>query len=404
MLSAFTRDRSVANALRFVAAFAVIAVYWPGVSGAGTSPRWALLAFIIAPTLFLAPRQRISILHLIGATLVAYALLTLAWSPDRIDAVDALLKLFILAAGFCLGALCETMTPVYRGAAAGVAISSAIVIAQAFGIFQFADLSPGDPTGLFVNRLLLAEVAALVGVALLASRLWLWLPLTLPALIVPLERGPILAFAVAGAVSLWRSSKIAALLLLLGGIGLIGAITLAPSLRQTSVDSFTPTETAMQRTVIWRETARALNIAGHGFGSYRELAPQPFPAAKLDHAHNEFLEVAFEAGFVGIALFVLFWSLTLWTWPSSVETAIIVALMVEACFAFPLHEPVTAALGLLCAGHRTRSLPRAVDALAVGRALLRRRLVPREGHLGLGRGLDQGRGSLSVRSSLSRSD
>jgi hypothetical protein len=286
----------------------------------------------------------------------------------------------------------------------GLGLSSAIVIAQAFGIFQFADLSPGDPTGLFVNRLLLAEVAALVSVALVASRLWLWLPLALPSLLIPLERGPILAFVVASAVALWRRSKIAALTLLLGGIGLIGAITLAPSLRQTSADSFTPTETAIQRTVIWRETARALNIAGHGFGSYRELAPQPFPAAKLDHAHNEFLEVAFETGLVGIALFVVFWLLILWTWPPSAETVIIVALMVEACFAFPLHEPVTAALGLLCAGHCARALPRAVDAFALGGTLLRRWLAPREGHLGLGRGLDQGRGSLSVRSSLSRSD
>jgi O-antigen ligase len=401
VLNVFTNGRGALDALRFLSAFAVVAAYWPGISGAGTSPRWGLLAFVAAPALFVGPRLRVTALHLIGAAFVTWALLTLTWSTAILDGIDAALKLAILACVFCLGGECDDLRPLYRGAALGMGVSSCLAVLQVFAHVQFADLPPDFAVGLFVNRLILAEAAALIAVALLASRLWLWLPLVLPALILPLERGPVLAFSVAGAVSLWCSSRLAAAVLVMAGTVFVGAVSLGVAPTQTAGQGVDRATSAMQRPAMWQSTAGAIDLKGHGLGSFRAAAPQPLDGLRLDHAHNEVLEAAFETGIVGAMLFAVFWASALWAAPRSAEAAVLIALLLEACLAFPLHEPVTGALGLLCAGRCARDLPRAVDAFAACGIFLRRwlascgRLLARDGRA------DSSRRPVPIRSSLS---
>lgn len=401
MLTVITKGRGAIDALRFLAAFAVMTAYWPGISGAGTSPRWALLAFLLAPILFVGPRIKITALHVIGMAFVAWAFLTVARSDVPLDAVDAGLKLVILACAFCVGGQIANPAPLYCGAALGMGISSIIAVAQISGYWQFADLPHAVSAGLFVNRLMLAEAAALIGIALLASRMWCWLSLVLPALILPLERAPVLAFSIVGAVSLWKMSRLCSIGLLVAGFGFVAAISLGLAPTQEITQGADRMASAMQRPAIWRTAIGALDAKGHGLGSFRAAAPQRLPGLTLDHAHNEFIEMAFETGGVGAMLFAAFWLATLWAAPRSIEAAIVFVLLMEACFAFPFHEPITGAMGALCAGHCSRALPRAVDALAHRRALLRERLEQRRRRLAFARGADIRPGYLPIRSSLS---
>jgi O-antigen ligase len=66
-------------------------------------------------------------------------------------------------------------------------------------------------------------------------------------------------------------------------------------------------DTLTGRTVLWALTVRQLLngpwIRGFGFLAFRDIGPTPWHGAlKISHAHNEFLQVWFNFGLVGVAL------------------------------------------------------------------------------------------------------
>lgn len=385
----------------FLFGFALLTVYWPGISGAATSPRWALATMVVACVLFMGDRIKVTLVHVVGIAFVAWAAASFMWTAAPLDTIGALCKLAVLAGAFCVGAQMSDLRPLYAGSALGVAISSIVAIVQWCGYVPVPDLAPGNAAGLFVNRLILAETAALVGVAILASRMWWWLPGVLPSLLLPGERAPVLAFGLAGGLALWRTSRLAAVALAIASVAFIGAITGQSSDR---------VESAQQRIELVQSTSSHISAIGQGFGSYREAAPQPIAGIKVDHAHNELLEIAFEIGWIGALLLVVLAVSALFAAGAadiadgnlfSAATVVVFALMMESVFAFPLHEPATGFLGLLCAGHCIRALPGARVALADGGIRLCRWLASCRRLLALDAKPQRRRNPLSVRSPLS---
>src|SRR5580698_8856828 len=105
-----------------VIAFLVSAMYWPGVSGAATSSRWAVLA--IVP--WLLREQELTAAHWFGAAFLGWSILTLAWHPAPLDGINAICLLLILTACFLLGNQLSSLRLIIIGAALGITMSSAV--------------------------------------------------------------------------------------------------------------------------------------------------------------------------------------------------------------------------------------------------------------------------------------
>jgi len=328
--------------------------YWPGISGAATTPRWDVAA-LLTIVLFAAPRIRLTAAHCVGVALVGWLLLTLTWSEGRLDGVDAAFKLIIIAVAFAVGGLIEDVKSLFAGAAVGITVSSGIAIAQVYGwqgLPSYADL----PSGLFYNADRLASAAALVFVGAVALRLWRFIPGVLPALILPQSRGALLASAAGVGVLCWNIPGFRWRLLLV-----IPVAVAAYAFVHRGVDTG-----ITERLAIWRDTFDALNWMGHGLGAFWTTFPSHafhFGDALLrshpDHPHNEWLWLAYEGGVVAVALAAVFAGLL---WRASIEPVrgVLVALFVLSLFAMPFHDPATAVIGSLVAGYLvgTRALLR----------------------------------------------
>ena len=324
-------------------AFLTSALFWPGVAGAATVPRWAVIALVVP---VLLKDQRLTAAHAAGALFLIWAALSMAWNPATLDGIGALLVLAMLAACFCLGNQLIDLRKVYIGAALGVTVSSVVAIFQWFGFHQVA--SWGGPGGLFVNGAFMAETAALVLVVLVSERLWWLIPGVLPALLLPDARDAVLAVATATVVALRRSRFI----WLLVAVVPIAAYFYVTAKGYGSIN---------ERLEIWHSTLDGVTLFGHGIGSFWSLYPaydlRPVaPIALLntpEYAHNEFLTVAFELGIIGLLLFCGL-CVTL-AGPLDTARLVLIALFVESCFDFPLHLPATAFLGMVVAGHAVRN-------------------------------------------------
>lgn len=326
-----------------VLSFVIAVAYWPGVSGASTSPRW-IIAAILFPAILFCRHDRIplTISGLLGLLFVGWSLASVGWSEHPVDTIGAGWQFLVLVSAFCVGATTTSMRPIYIGAALGLLISDGFAVAQFSG--WVGPLQANVPAGLFVNRNFFAEISALIAVALISERLWLLVPVTLPGLFLTGARGALLGLAAALTAILWRRSRWLTLALVVTAVGLLVAL----SLTGNKID------TAHDRIDIWRSTIAVLNWHGYGLGSFYESAPRiSWIPYRFDHAYNEFLEAWFETGFVGFALMIAFWTSLLFG-AAKTERLIVICLMVEACFEFPFHLPGTALLGCVVAGHLAR--------------------------------------------------
>lgn len=331
--------------------FFATALFWPGIPGAATTPRWTLL-FLVVPWL-IRGEWIASPAHVCGSAFIAVAALSFLWTASPLDTIGALFVVLAWVGLFLLGSQTKDLRPFITGAGLGLWLSSAVAVAQWFG-WQGVPQVPGYPAGLFVNGNYMAEAAALVLVAALAGRIWWLIPGMIPALLLPNARGAALAVTVALVVYFWRRAPAIALGALVGiigaGIWLFGH----------------PTEGLTERLQIWQSTWNGLTLLGHGMGSFWSVYPafdiRFDPSALPDHAHNEFLHIAFELGVAGLLAALAFCLALAWG-PINTARLVLVALFVESCFAFPLHLPATAAIGFIVAGHAVRSgyLVRAFD-------------------------------------------
>lgn len=347
-------------------AFLLTVTFVPWFADAATLPRWALLS-VGVPILLLNAPIRPTIAHLLGGLVIAWAALSLCWTPLIYDGLNELWKLTLMGGLFCLGANLPSLRPVLIGLGLGFAVNSGFSIAQEFGWEGVSQAVV--PGGLFSNHNLLAYAAAPVLVGLLLERLWLLAALTAPSVFVigsfgTTARGPLVVLAVAAAGWLWTRHRLASALLVFVMIDcLIWSLLFGGHGDQS------------QRLAIWADTSDGLTWVGRGAGSFYYAFPEH--AARYStlfsrpaQAHNDYLQLLFELGPIGLLLAGTF-ALTL-IGEACTERTVLLCIAMEAAIDFPLHLPTTAFLGSLAAGCLCGVRHFLRHDLPAGRDLLRR--------------------------------
>lgn len=315
-------------------AFALAVAYVPGWMSAAAAPRWILLALTLPVALMGAMRPPLRPAHWLGLAWLAWAGLTVAWSPVKTYALGEFWHLFMLACVFWLAGSLRSLSPALVGAALGMWVNAGVALAQLAWPSWMIQAAP--PAGLFLNRNMMGEAAGLtLGACLLYARPWLAAG---PALALALSgcRGAWLGVALAGLYVLWLFRPWKAMLC--AGLGLLAALA-AQQMHLWTLSSIS------ERLGLWHDTIRVLSLTGAGIGSFYTLFPvfNTFTDAwdaRPVYPHNEFLGVAFEQGILGLGLFAAF-AASIWHCASPACRAILLAFACMAFFEFPLHMPFT---------------------------------------------------------------
>jgi hypothetical protein len=316
---------------------AVALCYVPGITGASIATQWPLLSILLPLALW---RSGVfTVFHAIGVLFLAFAALQTYGSSMPYDAVFGFWLLCIMGLSFWLGSTLDDVRGLYKGLAAGVSVSSAVAVFQWFGWQGLPLWNPMYPAGIFYNNVAFGAITALVIVALVSERLWLWTLPLIPGLLVCQSRGALLGLAVGIAAVYVRR------LWVFGLVALAGLFLLLQPLGKSDAE----------RMLIWETLYSLLTPTGYGPGSlFAILLPRPngswfFP----EYAHNDALQLVFEHGFGALLpLFIFGYVLTR---TAEREWPVIVAFSCFACFYFPLWTPVTSFLGLVVAGRIVRS-------------------------------------------------
>lgn len=355
--------------------FLLIALYMPNWAGAATAPRWILLSLITVPWLiFLVQNERLQ--PKTGSILLSifmiWAAISGLWTPDKFEFLFIYWH-YILVFTLFLVATCYPDTENFMiGLGWGMAVNCIVTLIQFPSFYPF--LTRTDIAGLFVNKNMSAEAAALVFVGLIGYRRY---ALAVPSGVVLAlvhARGPLLAVGVAGLLWVWERSRMAAAALAL----CTGAALVVFLLSGAHGDS------AGDRIRTWADTWNAVTFFGHGTGSFYHLFPvyqvstSPL-ALRFDHPHNDLLQILFENGWPGLVVFAVFLLFTL-RGAGGPERAVLTAFLVEGCFAFPLYLPATQAVFAVAAGCLVGLRTSLRDDFVLVRDRLRRRALGRARH------------------------
>lgn len=353
-------------------AFGTTVAFWPGVYGPATAPRWMLLTVALPLLLlFTRPAPEVTWPHRLGLALLAWAALTMLWTPQPLDGLEVLVQLSVGAAAFIVGARAASLEWFYAGLGSGVAFSVGLALAQWYDPSSVAWTRTVYPAGLFVNAGVLAEAAVLVLVVAVAQRMWVRAVLMMPALLVTGSRGAYAALAVVCTAWAWRRSRLVGasmLVLILGALVLVGAIGWR-------------SDALIERLQMWVDTARGVSLLGAGIGSFASQFPHLSTgidtlAARPEHAHNDLLEIAFELGVVGLGLAVAFLIALLrrgFARDDQTEALVLTAFVVLGLFSFSMHNPLTLLAAMVCAGRiiDIRGLVRGVAGVGGDRVRVR---------------------------------
>lgn len=320
--------------------------------------RWAVAWLCIALLIWIVPSVRWS---LCGGVLLVLALVSFAWAPEPLNAINGFLQLGLLAGAFVVGrAGCAEN--IFEGAAWGMIGNSALAVAQVSGWHPVMEVSTASPAGLFGNRDFMAEAALLVIVPLVWQRRWFMAAAILPALTLPFDRTVILAGGMVTALMVWKLSRTVTIITIIAACIGAAVLTLTPGKLHSAKD----------RTDLWKDTLAGTTFLGRGIGQFYNTFPeaatrQPIERIRSDHAHNDWLELTYELGIMGIVLAGLL-SAGVLSGPTCWEKYVFLALCVMSCFAFPLHNPATGILGLVAAGGAYRRRDMECGGLADGTA------------------------------------
>lgn len=299
--------------------------------------RWAALS-VILPLAMCWVRVRLTWPMVALLALISWAALSLIWTPIQAYGANEVWKWLLLAMAFAVGSVLVDLQDVFRGMAAGLIPSAVLALGQfvSAGTFGNPDLM-GEAAALVLFGLLVTEAGPLVCVA--------------PALCLAMSyaRGALLAFGIA----IVAAFRVRGLLLAVAPLVLIALLVVPASKDMLSTHSMA------ERVQIWTNTAKGITWAGHGAGSYVTIYPQLAPPehvrnARPEHAHNDFLEFAFEYGGIGLVLGAAFLSLIVGSATLPVRY-LLLAGAVEASFGFPLHNPATAFVLAVVAGFAARA-------------------------------------------------
>ena len=309
--------------------------YVPGYTGAFIPTQWVVLSCLLPLALW--REGRMTPLHWLGATFLAYAFASYFWSVDQYDAVWGLWLLSIVALAFWLGSTQANLRQLYIGLAIGLTVSSIVAVLQFYGIRPVLGGTGIRSSGLLFSPVALGSSCALVLVGLASERLWWLIPGLVPGLALSQSRGAI-AVTVLGLVAVFFRRPHILLL-----------IALAFALVATSI----PFESDFIRVQIWRVAFNDLTLFGHGPGSFLNVL---FLTNKSlvhpEYVHNDLLQLGYEYG--GASLLVFAIGAVALSRTDALDWPVLVAFCALGLFSFPLYTPIPAFLGACVAGRLAR--------------------------------------------------
>lgn len=322
----------------FLLGLGVIIAYVPGILGAAISTGWFFL-FLTVPILFLFCEVKLGL----GFLFILYAVISLLWTADLNIAWFYLLQLIILGCLFHIGTNLKDLKNIIKGLAFGLGISALLAVAQKFGFHSLIYTLNDKPSGLFINPNIYSETSAIILVCLVVFKLWWWIPVTLPGLILVQSRAAFLGLGIGLFFYIWKLNKYLAI----SSVFLLSLIVIAVYWNNFNTASI------YERLDLWVDTIKGLNFFGNGVGSYETLFP--YYATHIDtelarpkYAHNDFLQIVFELG-IGSILFLLVLLDVFKT--KRIELPILFTIGIISLFTYPLHTPASAFLAFLVAGY-----------------------------------------------------
>lgn len=348
-----------------IVTFTLTVLCLPFLPSGANVPRWALLSLVASAILW---KVRIDIRAVV---IFLFLCLTALWAPVGYDALFYLWHFLLLAVLFLYANQHELdFRKIAIAVCLGMTINSALVGIEYFAIdsdyFHYKFTTITGQGGLYFNRNISAEVAGMAFVIGAAYRLWYLLPGLMPTIVFG-SRSCVFAIGVTGMVALWGRSKLATLAVAVAAVATVAVMWYLRA--YSSVDS------SMLRGYVWLDTAEAMNFFGHGLASFIADSPaflHHIDALHLrfDHAHNDFIQVAYELGIGGVLLVGLLLA-KMATAPRSPAWYCLLAFLVLGCSGFPLYMPVTGALAALCAGRVCADGARLRDMLDAVRRRIR---------------------------------
>ncbi len=318
----------------FLLGLAVSIAYIPGVIGASIPTGWFILIAVAPLCLFRLP-----------GLFIIFVTLSLVWTTNFNIGFFFLLQLIALSCMFQLGERLKNPVPIFHGMLLGLGFSSLVALLQYFynytGVYAI-ETKTGAVAGLFVNSNIYSEVSAVLLIAIIALKLFWWIPVTLPGLLLVPSKSAFAALIICGFIEIFKKDKLIVLLILLAIICFCGIF----------IDKFN-FQSIYQRLDLWADTIRGFLFKGNGVGSFEIL--YPLNAINIDtatarprYAHNDLLQLIFEFGIGILILIPVIWKVI----KSDSKLSIIVyAIGIISLFTYPFHVPMLAFIACLVAGY-----------------------------------------------------
>jgi hypothetical protein len=325
------------SSLQFIFALLVTVAYIPGFIGAAIPTNWFVL-IIACPIIFYFTKTKVNPLVLV---FISFVTISLIWTLNFNIAIFFYIQIIALFMVFSIGENLLDIRPIFKGIAFGLGISGVIAILQFFDIKSVITLY-SNVTGLFVNPNIYSEISVIVLLALIVLKLWFWIPLVLPGIVLVHSRTALAALGIGLFIILFRKNRLYACISFLF-IAAISAYLYKHSFNLLSIQ---------ERLNLYKDTISGITLFGHGVGSFEIL--YPYYATHIDTAlarprfpHNDWLQLMFEFGVFSLPIFVFSANLLR---KRNECTTILWAIGFISLFNFPFHVPVSAFIGCLVAG------------------------------------------------------
>lgn len=355
----------------FILAICFDPTIWQGAS----QPRWALLAVALPLLVSTKLPHNLTIAHLFGGLFILWSMITMIWAPNKWDGAGELIVLAIIAMSFLLGNRTQDLSRLFCGLAIGISVSALIILIPAL---RFNSIVSVYPHGLLGNRNMLSEFGALIALGLITHGKWWYLPGPLLAVFYYVPnviggqpaRSAVGAFSVGIIAYIWNKSKLSAIVLSFAAFALLEAIFF--SYHTSSIG---------ERIEVWSMVWRSHTVLGHGIGSLYTVAPYLTDlwdtlVNRIDHAHNDALEILFELGWPGLTLYAGVIGAAL-IYGDQKTIPILLGFLFISVVAFPWHLPTNAFIGAVLLGHGVRRGPELRSIYALGRETLRHWYEPK---------------------------
>lgn len=347
---------------------AILTVYVPGVIGLSSITSWAVM-WLVMPILLLKCKIEITIIHVLGLVFLSYASLSLLWSPHG---MLELMQLFAIASVFLWAYTLNDLKDITVGLSIGLAVSSILAILQFFGLDFVYHASDAKLTGLFVNSNIYAETSGMLLLLILINKLWWYIPVTIPGLMVS-SRAVILGLGASLALLMWAKSKTLSILTLISSWLLAYFITYPSTV---AIQSDNMTMSVFQRLYVWQDMLAGLTIFGKGIGSFVFVFPEYNKHLDsmiiAEYAHNDLLQLFFELGIGAIPLIIIV-ALLLLKANNEYKSALVFFIII-GFFGFPLHMPATSFMLALVAAQLVKSSMGSWDTVYNFRSILSNRM------------------------------